>query len=181
MDNIPIYTIGYGNREINEFLSLLVAQKVEFLIDVRTSPKGSYNQDFIGNNLKEHTKTKGIRYVFMGDLLGGRPPEEECYTNGKVDYRKVSLQPFYKKGLSRLKTAYDKNLCVALMCSEQKPESCHRSKLIGESLTELGIEIVHIDEKGKVINQQMVLDRITGGQLALFEEVFTSRKKYLED
>jgi len=181
MGNIPVLTIGYGNRNINEFLSLLVEHKVEFLIDVRTSPKGSYNQDFVGKYLKEHTKSKGIRYVFMGELLGGRPPEEECYTDSKVDYRKVSLQPFYQKGISRLKTAYDKNLCVALMCSEQKPESCHRSKLIGKSLTDIGIETVHIDEIGRLLTQQEVIDRITGGQLELFEQVFTSRKQYLED
>lgn len=181
MENVPIYTIGYGSRDINEFINLLVEHNVEFLIDVRTNPKGSYNQDFVRINLTEHTKAKGIRYVFMGDLLGGRPPEEECYTEGKVDYKKVSKQPFYQKGLSRLRTAYEKNLSVAVMCSEQKPESCHRSKLIGESLTEQGMEIVHIDEKGNVISQKDVIDRITGGQLSLFEDMFTSRKKYREE
>ena len=32
------------------------------------------------------------------------------------------------------------------MCSEGKPEMCHRSKLIGATLDELGIPVLHIDE-----------------------------------
>ncbi|WHP41456.1 DUF488 domain-containing protein [Lysinibacillus capsici] len=181
MNNIPIFTIGYGNRNIDEFLKLLIDNNIEFLIDVRTNPKGSYNEDYVKNNLIEHTKKIGIRYVYMGDALGGRPIEEECYTDGKVDYKKVAEQGFYQKGISRLRTAYKKNLFVALMCSEQKPESCHRSKLIGQTLSEEGIDIVHIDEQGIIISQLEVIERITGGQLSLFEEGFTSRKKYKED
>jgi len=26
--------------------------------------------------------------TFYGDLLGGKPPEEECYTNGKGYYQR---------------------------------------------------------------------------------------------
>ena len=32
------------------------------------------------------------------------------------------------------------------MCSEGKPEQCHRSKLIGASLDEEEIPVIHIDE-----------------------------------
>ena len=35
---------------------------------------------------------------------------------------------------------------MVLMCSEGKPEMCHRSKLIAASLIELGIPVAHIDE-----------------------------------
>ncbi|RFB53682.1 DUF488 family protein [Bacillus thuringiensis] len=181
MNKMPIFTIGYGNRNIEEFLQLLSAYGIQYLIDVRTNPKNSYNEDFIKNSLTEHLVKIGTRYVFMGDTLGGKPIEEECYTNGRVDYKKVSQQPFYKKGISRLRIAYQKNLSVAIMCSELRPESCHRSKLIGQSLLEESINVVHIDEKGLLVPQQAVINRITGGQLSLFEEGFTSRKKYKGD
>jgi len=73
---------------------------------------------------------------------------------------------------------------VALMCSEGKPENCHRSKLIARSLTGEGVEVLHIDEAGRVITQKEAMYRLTGGQLNLFGEDFTrltSRKKYREE
>ncbi|WP_077247747.1 DUF488 domain-containing protein [Bacillus sp. FJAT-27225] len=178
MEKFPIYTIGYGNRTIKTFIDELVKYEIDFLIDVRTNPKSSYDASFIRNNLSEVLQDYKIRYVFMGDLLGGLPPEDECYTNGKVDYKKVATQPFYLKGIKRLTTAYEKNLRVALMCSELKPESCHRSKLIGETLTANNINVKHIDEIGRLLSQEKVIERLTGGQLALFDEVYTSRKQY---
>ncbi|QNU25063.1 hypothetical protein IC806_01710 [Geobacillus zalihae] len=88
------------------------------------------------------------------------------------------MQPFYRKGIKRLSTAYEKNLSVALMCSELKPEACHRSKLIGQTLSAKNIEVKHIDENGELITHNQVIQRLTGGQLGLFDDVFTSRKQY---
>jgi uncharacterized protein (DUF488 family) len=65
------------------------------------------------------------------------------------------------------------------MCSEGRPEQCHRSKLIGEALATAGIHVCHIDETGQLLTQQQVIDRLTRGQLDLFgPTTFTSRKRY---
>lgn len=67
------------------------------------------------------------------------------------------------------------------MCSEGKPENCHRSKLIGESLLALNIPVLHIDENDTLVDQEAVILRLTGGQLSLFGDLtFTSRKRYGE-
>ncbi len=76
-------------------------------------------------------KLAGIRYVFMGDLLGGRPQDPSCYENGHVIYSLVRQKPFFCKGLDRLLDAAAKAIRVSLLCSESRPEDCHRSKLIG--------------------------------------------------
>ena len=39
------------------------------------------------------------------------------------------------------------------MCSEGRPEQCHRSKLIGEALAAAGIPVCHIDEDGGLLTQ----------------------------
>ena len=57
-----------------------------------------------------------------------------------------------------------------LMCSEGKPELCHRSKLIGVELAKRGITIGHIDPDGAVVDQETVIARLTGGQLNLLED-----------
>jgi uncharacterized protein (DUF488 family) len=72
---------------------------------------------------------------------------------------------------------------VVLLCSEGKPEMCHRSKLIGQTLVDEEIGVAHIDERDQLISQEDVLLRLTKGQLSLFDDFFkhTSRKKYRED
>ncbi len=100
----------------------------------------------------------------MGDLLGGLPGSSSCYTEGKVDYQKLSETTDFISGIIRLKAAYAKNLKIALMCSESKPQHCHRTKLIGVVLEKENIEVEHINEHGELITQDKALTLATGGQ-----------------
>ena len=110
----------------------------------------------------------------MGDSLGGKPDDETCYVNGIVDYEKVKNTEFYQRGIERLHAAFAQQQRIALMCSEGKPEHCHRCKLIGATLTTEDLPVVHIDENNDQITQEQVIERITSGQLSLFSEVFTN-------
>jgi uncharacterized protein (DUF488 family) len=180
----PIYTIGYGARDLEELLSALKANHIQYLLDVRTSPYSSYKPEFSKNSLQTFLETNEIRYLFMGDKLGGQPNQDACYTDGKVDYDKVAQQPFYRTGIERLHNASRQGQRVVLMCSEAKPENCHRSKLIGQTLTNEGIQVPHIDEQDAVITQKDILLRLTGGQPSLFGDdffSFTSKKRYRDE
>ncbi len=178
----PIYTIGYGARDIDSFIDVLHQYNIAFLIDIRSSPYSRFKPEFSKAALEKVLGQHNIRYVFMGDLLGGQPKDEACYSDGKVDYEKVRGMSFYHTGIQRLQSAFVQRQRVALMCSEGKPETCHRSKLIGESLQTLGIPVMHIDEKGDAKDQPEIISRLTGGQLSLFgQHGFTSRKRYLQD
>ncbi len=65
------------------------------------------------------------------------------------------------------------------MCSEGKPEQCHRTVLIGQALVDAGVPVVHIDENDCPIGQDEALARRTGGQLSLLDDPeFKSRKRY---
>jgi uncharacterized protein (DUF488 family) len=167
----PIYTIGYGNRSIDEFIGLLQQYSIQFLVDIRSQPYSRFNPDFSKGALEKQLKLHHIRYVFMGDTLGGRPTDRSCYTeDGKVDYLKVREKDFYQKGIGYLNTAWKKQLTIALMCSEAKPQECHRGKLIGNTLLEQNLEVAHIDETGKLKVQDEINQVFTGGQLPLFEQ-----------
>jgi uncharacterized protein (DUF488 family) len=184
MSTTPIYTIGYGSRELEELLDVLQANQIQYLLDVRTSPYSSYKPEYSKNALQTFLETNGVHYLFMGDALGGQPKDQSCYTGGKVDYDKVAQQPFYRAGIGRLHKASRQGWRVVLMCSEGKPENCHRSKLIGQTLTSEGLEVLHIDERDVVISQKDVLLRLTGGQPSLFGDdffSFTSRKRYRDE
>ena len=177
---IPIYTIGYGSRSIEQFIEVLQQHEIAYLIDVRSTPYSRYKPEFSKEALAAELQRHGVRYVFMGDTLGGHPDDEACYDeSGQVDYDKVKETEIYQRGIERLQTAFDQRQRVALMCSEGKPEQCHRSKLIGASLNTKGLPVTHIDENDEKQTQEKVIDRLTGGQMRLFgEDTFHSRKQY---
>ncbi len=178
----PIYTIGYGSRSMEDFVRALQAHGIEYLIDIRSAPYSRFKPEFSKNELEAHLRGQGIRYVYLGDKLGGRPEDRDCYEDDKVVYARVREKAFYRDGIARVQAAFAKRLPIALMCSESKPEECHRSKLIGASLAELGIPVAHIDEHDALRTQEDVLCELTDGQLSLFgDHDFTSRKRYGAD
>lgn len=184
MTRASIYSIGYGNRKPEDFLALLDRYGISFLVDVRSRPYSKFNPQFSKGSIENLFAGRRLKYVFMGDTLGGQPSDPSCYTDGQVDYRKCRSRPVFVEGLARLKTAWEKNLSIALMCGESKPQECHRSKLIGQALSEMGIGICHIDERGELRTHADVIGLLTAGvpgQLGLFGEElfdFRSRKKY---
>lgn len=176
-----LYSIGYGNRQIDDFIYLIKNYKIKFLVDLRSKPYSRFNKDFSQKNLEAILKANGVKYVFMGDSLGGLPSDSSCYIDGYVNYKVVESKDFYKKGIDRLLTANKKKIPLVLMCSEKKPHECHRSKLIGETLKKYGIKINHIDEVGSLASQEQVISQIYNKQYSLFDDdrSFTSRKRYI--
>lgn len=174
-----IYTIGYGARSLEAFVAVLQAQGITTLVDVRSAPYSRYKPEFCKQALAAALAHRGIRYLFLGEALGGRPGDPDCYVNGRVDYQRVQTKAFYRAGIDRLREASAKGEPLAIMCSEGRPEQCHRSKLIGETLGGLGIRVWHIDEQGQLITQEEAIARLTGGQLSLFGDLeLASRRRY---
>src|SRR5436190_22775989 len=110
----PVYTIGYGARTLDEFIAALKSNTIEYLIDVRTAPYSKFKPEFSKELLQHHLERADIRYVFMGDTLGGQPKDACCQTDGKVDYDKVRAQPFFEAGLKRVQQAYQQRHRIAL-------------------------------------------------------------------
>jgi len=190
MEKSTLYSIGHGNKSIDVFIEELKYFGINYLIDIRSKPYSKYNPQYNQNQLKFSLQNKGFHYTFMGDVLGGLPDDRTCYTNGHVDYNKVKEKDFFKKGLQRLITANNKKIKVAIMCSESKPEECHRTKLIGEELKNIGIILNHItrtkDRLKKLIlknqNDVMLIVAPNGITNLFGEEVsFGSKKQYKQD
>ena len=190
MEKSTIYSIGHGNKSIETLIEELRHFGVNYLIDIRSKPYSKYSPHFNQNSLKFSLLEEKINYTFLGDSLGGLPDDQTCYTNGHVDYDKLKEKEFFKNGLQRLVAANDKKIKVAIMCSESKPEECHRTKLIGEELKKFGIGLNHITRtkskpKQLIIKSQndVMLEVAPNGTVNLFGEemTFGSRKKYNQD
>ncbi len=175
----PVYTIGYGSRSMEEFLRVLHAYRIAYVIDIRSSPYSRFKPEFSKGELESALHSHAIRYVYLGDKLGGRPDDPSCYAEGKVLYEEIAGRAFFREGLERVVNAHRRQLRVALMCSEGRPEQCHRSKLVGLALAAQGIPVDHIDEDDHLLSQDDVIYELTDGQLGLFgAPEFTSRKRY---
>jgi uncharacterized protein (DUF488 family) len=180
-----VYSIGYGNRTFEVFVELLKSYKIQFLLDVRSIPKSKFNESFNSPNFYAGLKKNQIKADFFGDMLGGRPIDRSCYDKeGKVVYNILSKKEFYLKGIERVINANDSGYNVVLMCSELDPIQCHRTKLIGRTLKDFGVEILHINHKGIVETQTEAETRLMpvnpNAPLSLFPNdiVLKSRKSY---
>ena len=184
MEKSKIYSIGHGNKKINDFISELKSFDIKYLLDIRSKPFSKWNPQFNQGILKNTIEKENIKYLFIGDVLGGLPKDKSCYDkDGKVLYKEIKNKEFFKGGLSRIIIANEKNIKVVLMCSESNPEECHRSKLIGEELLKKsGISINHIISKDTLKSQEIVINELTKGKSTrdIFgnEISFVSRKTY---
>jgi uncharacterized protein (DUF488 family) len=171
-----LLTLGYGKRSIDETIVLLRQHDIGFLVDLRSAPYSRYHPDFSHDALKRHLSEHGIAYLFLGEELGGRPKDPACYdAQGRVDYAAVRTRPAFQQGIERLRTAWEQGRRVALLCSEARPEQCHRSKLVGAALVEEGIEVLHLDEDDTALSQAEVMARLQDGQMSLFADLVPAK------
>jgi len=160
-----LFSIGYGLRSPDSFLSLVKQYGINYIADVRSNPYSKWNPNFCREPIAAFLQDHGVGYVYIGDMIGGIPKDSACYTlEGKLDYALVKQHSSFQKGIERLLKATEKKLSVALMCGEVEPHTCHRSKLIGEVLAERGIPLHHILSDHLVKSQAEVMLELTKGR-----------------
>lgn len=149
-----VYTIGHSNRPLNGFVESLKKYNIDLLVDVRSYPYSQYNPHFNRHDFAEALSDNGIKYLFLGEYLGGRPKDPTCYKGGEipkskvnyleaVDYCEVAKREWYNEGIKVLLNDINSNQIV-IMCSEEDPYRCHRHHLIANTLLDKGILIKHI-------------------------------------
>lgn len=141
---LTILTVGHSTHSIEDFLTILQAQGVEQLVDVRTIPKSRrlphFNREALAATLPAH----GIAYRHMPGLGGLRHPRKDSINSawqnasfrGYADYMQT---PEFTRSLEDL-IELAKQRTTAIMCAEAVPWRCHRS-LIGDALLARGIVV----------------------------------------
>jgi uncharacterized protein (DUF488 family) len=166
----PIFTIGHSNKNTEEIISWLKKNNIEILVDVRSVPYSRYVPQANREAVQLASNDAGIKYIFMGDQLGGRPTDVEAKDNlGNYDYSELASTDRFRGGLKHLVEDAEKyTLCI--LCSEEDPVKCHRGLLISRELAKLGIEVWHIRHDGSIESQEHLESRIPPVQLSLFSE-----------
>ncbi|MBI4688121.1 MAG: DUF488 domain-containing protein [Nitrospirae bacterium] len=133
-----IYTLGTGQRSVEDFIEILDSYNIESVIDVRSFPKSKF-EHFRRENLEPLLHKEGFEYHYLGKELGGfRKGGYEAYTQTKE----------FEAGIDALESIAISKVSV-FICAEHLPWKCHR-RFISRALHQRGWEIVHIIDKGKV-------------------------------
>lgn len=144
-----LYTVGHSVHPIDHFIRILKMNKIDAVADVRSSPYSKFTPQFNREPINESLRQHGIRYVFLGEELGARRNELECYARNKVVYGKVAQLPIFRFGISRLREGARK-MRVAIMCAEKDPLTCHRAILVTHFSREYFSDALHILEDGSI-------------------------------
>jgi uncharacterized protein (DUF488 family) len=149
-----IYTIGHGNRALDELMHLLEHHDIGCLIDVRAHPGSRRHPHFSRAELAQSLPAHSVAYVWEGDALGGRrrPRPDSPHT--------ALRNPSFRAYADHMQTATFKDGVrhvlerasgsrVAIMCAERLPWQCHRF-LIADFLVARGTRVLHIIDKSPV-------------------------------
>lgn len=158
-DATTVFTVGHSNNSLTRLIELVRAQGIDLVADVRSSPYSRLHPQFNREPFASALRSRGLRYEFLGETLGGRSDDPSCYLNGRVHYDAVAVTDRFRVGLDRL-LGIAQVAQVTLLCAEREPAECHRALLVGRSLTEAGARVVHIHADGNTESQSALLKRL---------------------
>jgi uncharacterized protein (DUF488 family) len=172
-----LFSVGHSNHDLPMFLDLLRHNGVTALADVRSAPYSPRYPQFNREHLERALRAADLRYVFLGEELGGRPRPRELYDGqGRVDYQKVRATDFFRRGLDRLVRGLEQ-YTIAMMCGEADPLDCHRGLMIAPALVQGGILPGHIRKDGSVETTAEMERRLlaaTGKDSGLLDGLFAA-------
>jgi uncharacterized protein (DUF488 family) len=169
-----LFTIGHSTHSWERLLELLCLHGIEAVADVRSSPYSArlpqFNRDLLDRALTE----ANLRYVFLGDELGARRSEPECYVSGVARYDLIARTKAFQAGLDRVR-AGSRRFRLALLCAEKDPLECHRAILVCRQLRS-ELEIRHILEDGSAETHQESEIRLLAEERVPTEDFFDTHE-----
>ncbi len=155
-----LFTIGHSSSTAAIFLETLLRFQIETLVDVRSRPQSFRFPHFNQKDLEQLLHQADVRYLFLGEELGGRPDDRDAYReDGLVNYRARRKSFAFQAGVDRVLRELERGP-LALMCAEEDPIMCHRFLMICPELVEAGLEPRHLRKGGIVETQQEAEDRL---------------------
>ena len=154
-----VLTIGHSTHALEAFVALLQQHDVTAVADVRSTPYSRFNPQFNREPLADTLEAERIRYVFLGNALGGRSDDPACYEDGRIRYDRVAATESFRNGLDRVMDGAARHR-IALMCAEKEPLDCHRTLLVARALDERGVDVAHIHADGVTESHKAAMDRL---------------------
>ena len=163
-----VYTIGHSNHSREGFLNLLEYYHVETLADIRSRPVSRFPH-FRQDALRAFLSGADIEYLYLGEELGGQPPEDEYYdSKGHVVYERLTGKSGFRRGILKIVGLAPKTR-LALMCTEGDPSQCHRHPMVARALLERDLVVQHICRDGSLVEAASLFGNEIDQQLPFLE------------
>ncbi len=143
-----VYTVGYEEKSIDEFIQSLRKHHIKVLVDVREIP-ASRKKGFSKTKLNERLESVGIRYLHVKELGSPRELRKRLYSDKDYSYFFKEYKKHLENNIDILERLYNEtisNESSCLMCMERFPAQCHR-KVVAERIKEIngnGLQVNHI-------------------------------------
>lgn len=148
---MPLFTIGYEKRSIDEYVALLRAHAIDVVLDVRETA-WSHKPGFSKTAFDAALAAAGIRYVHA--RFAGNPKWLRTAAADHADC--LELYRGYLDGHPEIMESLDAELRdigvahrrIALTCFERHPGDCHRGILAEAWGERCGREVAHLEPDG---------------------------------
>ena len=137
-----LYTIGYGGRHPQHFITLLTQANIALVCDVRAEPRRAYRGIYTFNPEKRSGPLPrllvqaGIAYEWFPEL--GNPDRQDPEIRA---FQQLMAQEAESR-LQRLRACVQAQR-ACLLCAEQDAQRCHR-RIITAYLTAYGYVVQHL-------------------------------------
>lgn len=125
-NNPTIYSAGHSNVSSDSLIELLKSVDVKTVVDCRTKPYSRWRQ-FNQSQLAASLLRADIAYEWRGANIGGLG--DNLNFDGALDE------------LAKRAKCGDR---LALLCSEGKPQDCHRGTILTPELEKRGVTVTHL-------------------------------------
>jgi uncharacterized protein (DUF488 family) len=151
---VVLYTVGHGNRSLDELAGILAADHVARVADVRRFPGSRRHPHFSRAVLEAELPARGIAYEWWGEVLGGRRPGADHSRHpawrdpafaGYADHMD-SVE--FRQALTELLDSTASGPLVAVMCAETLWWRCHR-RLIADASVVRDTPVIHLLGAGR--------------------------------
>ncbi len=141
-----LFSIGYENRSIDEYLNLLIENNISLLCDVRRNPV-SMKYGFSKKTLEGYCNDLNKEYIHIPELgidrqLRNNLVNKKSYEELFSRYKKNVLKK--KDKFDLIHTTFKENKRIALTCFENDHHFCHRSTLSNAMESYYGLKVEHL-------------------------------------
>ena len=138
-----IYTIGHSNLPFMKFVSLVQANNITHLIDIRSIPYSRKAPWSNKSRLPQLLRPLGIRYTYLGHKFN----DENQYFKHPDQTPQHDPDESYNEAITTVLLAAAKRQ-VALLCTESDPANCFRQHVIAQTMLNQNVKVIHILKSG---------------------------------
>ncbi len=148
---MPLCTIGYEKRSLDEYIALLLENGVEVVLDVRETA-WSHKPGFSKAAFSAGLQAAGVKYMHL--RVAGNPKwlREAAGTHAEcLELYRDYIEQYPEVLASLSDTLREQGVThrrIALTCFERHPEDCHRGILAKEWAARNDGEVLHLGPEG---------------------------------